>query len=192
MLTRLANMIKLGFIAAAGFDRDRLPSQLVGYHGKSGAAVPIYPYGFHAVADEGNYALIISLGANGEERICIPTSMLSRPLGDSGDVFLYHPKTGTNIKLDASGNVLVTAVGEVNVTSPTLVKITSPEVEIVGNLDVSGSVGIGVDLDVIGDATVTGATTLGTTVTSNGVNISDDHQHTYTVSGTPNETSGAH
>lgn len=192
MLSSLANMLKMGFIAACGGDRDRLPSQLVGYHGKQGNAVPLYPYGYHAVADEGSYALVISLGANGEERICIPTSMLKRPSGDPGDVFIYHPNTGTSIKLDVSGNVVVTAVGEVQVNSPTLVKITAPDVEIVGNLDVSGDVGIGGDLLVDLTATVVGATILGTTVTSNGVNISDDHTHTYVISGTPNETSGAH
>lgn len=191
MLSRIANMIKMGFVAAAGDDRGKLPSQSVSYHGKQGNAIPIHPYGFHSIADEGSYALIISLGANGEERICIPTSMLKRPMGDPGDVFIYHPNTGTQIKLDVDGNVVVTAVGEVQVNSPTLVKITSPQVEIIGSLDVTGDVGIGGDLLVDVDATVVGVTTLGTAVTSNGVNISDDHYHIYTVSGSPNNTSGA-
>lgn len=197
MLDRLKNLLRIGVVSSAGDDSKTLPTQLLDYHGKEGDGITWFPYGMHAVADEGSYALIISLNGNGEERICIPTSMLKRPKGEPGEVFVYHPLTGTQIKLNAAGDVEITAVGNVGVTSPTLVRITSPETEIVGNLDVSGNVGIGGDtemtgdLDVLTNATVIGTTTLGTAVTSNGVNISDDHYHIYTVSGSPNNTSGA-
>lgn len=180
MLQKLRNLLRLGVVSSSGDDRKTLPSQLVDYHGKEGDAVPWYPYGLHGVAEEGSYVLIIGLNGNSEERICIPTSMLKRPMGDPGEVFLFHPPTGTQIKLDASGNVVVTAVGEVQVNSPTLVKITAPDVEIVGNLDVSGDVGIGGDTQMTGDLEVIGATTLGTTVTSNAKDISDSHQHNTT------------
>jgi len=194
MLNKLRNLLRLGVISSPGDDSKQLPSQLVDYHGKEGDAVPWYPYGMHAIAEEGAYALVISVDANGEERICIPTSMLSRPKGVAGEVFIFHPLTGTQIKLSANGDVTVNAIGSAYVVSPTLVRITSPETEIVGNLDVSGSVGIGGDtlmtgsLNVLTNHTVVGNTILGASVTANGDFIGQDHEHL--INGTGNYSDG--
>ena len=188
LIDTIKKIIRLGRVTSSGADDESLPKQQYGYHGKLGNAIPIYPYGFHAIADGESYALIMILNGNNNERVSIPTSMLKRPKGNPGEVFLYHPNSGTEIKLDNDGNVIVNSTGNVQVNSPDLVRITSPVVEIVGDLDVSGNVGIGGDtlvegsVDVNTDLTVVGATTLSTNVTSNSKDISESHQHN-TVSG---------
>ncbi len=170
--------MKIGVVATPGNDSKQLPSNGVSYHGKEGDAVPWYPYGLHAVAEEQSYVLIISVNGNSEERICIPTSMLKRPALVPGEVALFHPPTGTLIKLDNAGNVQIEAKGEVQVTSPTLVKITTPLVEIEGDLDVSGNVGIGIDLLVTGETTLTDDVTIvSEEVTSGGIYIGSRHEH---------------
>lgn len=196
MINKLKNLIRFGRVSQAGPDTGAVPSQQYDYHGKVGNGVPIYPYGYHAVADEDSYALVLIINGNNEERVTIPTSMMKRMTGAPGEVFVYHPNTGTMIKLDNAGNVVVDAKGEVDVTSPTLVRMVAPLVEIDGNLEVVGNVEVTGTTLLDGAVTaaaalsVVGATTLGTTVTSNGKNISDDHTHHYLYPGGESDTAG--
>jgi phage gp45-like len=176
--------MKIGIVASPLDDSDQLPSQLVSYQGKEGRAVPFYPYGLHGVAEDESYVLVITVNGNSEERICIPTSMLKRPKLEVGEVSLYHPPTGAKITLKTNGDVNIDAVGDVNVNSPGLMRIVAPDVEIEGNLDVSGNVGIGGDSELTGNLTVLGETQLSDEVMSGSIYIGSRHKHQVTGTGT--------
>lgn len=159
MLNKIKSILKLAMISFAGDDSKQVPVQQVTYNGKPCQSIALYPYGFHAIADESSFCVIGILSGNSEERVHIPTSMLKRPSGSPGEVFVYHPNTGNKIHFKNDGTVLVEATSDVTVKTATKVVIDAPDVEITGNLDVTGDVGIG------GEALVTGAVELASTLT---------------------------
>lgn len=190
MWNKLKSILKLGIVSNSGGDNKQVPSQQVSYNGKPCDSVALYPYGFHAVADENSFCIIGILSGNSEERVHIPTSMIKRPKGAPGDVFVYHPNTGNLIHFKADGTVLVQATSDVTVKTVTKVVIDAPDVEITGNLDVTGDVGVGgetsltgpVDmastLGVVGDVTFTSEE-----VTSGGEYIGARHEHQHIGTG---------
>jgi len=122
-----------------------------------------FPYGYHAVAPDETYCIILSPNANAEERVHMPMSMLERPSGGApGDVFVFHPLTGSSIKFDAEGNITINAVAKVTVVSPTKIEETAPEIELTGNTLVTGT------LDVTGIATVDTDIVIGGAIDHNG------------------------
>lgn len=180
-LERIKSLLKIGLITNTGDDTKNVPSQQASYHGKTGNGVAWYPYGYHAVATNDSYALVISVNGNNEERILIPTSMTERPSGEAGEVFVFHPGSGTKIKLDNSGNVEIDAIGEVSITAPDLIRMTAADVEIEGNLDVSGTLGVGLTTLLVGQVDVTGVLNAnGLLNDQNGIELS---AHTHTEQG---------
>jgi phage baseplate assembly protein gpV len=61
---------------------------------------------------------------NSEERMHLSTSMLVRPTLVSGEVCMFHPDTGSIVRMDSNGNITMTA----------------PEITINGNLTVTGTI----------------------------------------------------
>ena len=151
MINKIKRLIRLARITIEGDDQGITPLQQISYLGKSGNGTPWYAYGFHAIAKEDSYTLALAVNGNPEERVHIPTSMINRPKGEPGDVFVFHPETGAKIKFNSSGDIEITSVGKVSVVSPTLVEVTAPAIEHNGNVVNDGT------LDVTGDTTLDGA-----------------------------------
>lgn len=183
MLDKLKGLLKLAIISFAGDDSKQVPEQQVSYNGKPCQSIAWYPYGFHAIADEDCFCVIGTIGANSEERVHLVTSMLKRPRGEKGEVFVYHPNTGNKIHFKNDGTVVLEATSDVTVITPTKVVLDAPDVEITGNLDVTGDVGVGGDVGVTGAVdlastlTVLGNTTLTEEVVSGTEYIGGRHEH---------------
>ena len=134
------------------------PIQNVSYLGKTAPAYVLFPYGMHAHIPTGFLGLKFAINGNAESRVLIPCSPKERPQLAAGEVAFFHPLIpGMIITLQNDGTL--------SIESPTLVKVDAPEAEFTGNVTILGN------LDVQGSTTMTGS------VTSNGVNISDTHQH---------------
>lgn len=158
MISRFKNLIRWAKITIAGDDTGQFPVQQVTYLGKVGDCLMIFPYGFHANLTDDSLVAMFAMHGQEENRAGIGYTPQTRPQLAEGEVAVYHPSTGTMIKLQASGDILIDA----------------PNVRFTGNVDIDGN------LNVDGD------TTLGANVTSNSVNISDTHVHSGVQSGPSN------
>jgi phage gp45-like len=128
--------------------------QQVSYRGRTANAMMWFAYGHHANLPVDVLAQLVATSGRPESRIAFPGSPLERPTGgDPGDVFWFHPQTGSRFHFKANGEVEATC-GKLTIT---------------------------------GDLTVTGASALGSTVTSGGTDISDTHTH----EGSPTAPTGA-
>lgn len=158
MISRLKNLLRWGKITKAGDDTGQFPVQQVTYLGKVGDCLMVFPYGYHANLTTDSLVALFAMHGQEENRAGIGYTPQTRPELAEGEVAVYHPNTGTMIKLQASGDILIDA----------------PNVRFTGNVDIDG------------DLTVTGATALSDTVTSNGKDISDTHTHSGVQSGGSN------
>lgn len=75
---------------------------------------------------------------------------------------------------------MINASNTINITAPTTINIDTPLATFTGDIQVDGSINVDVDLD------VAGSTGLGSTVTSNGKDISDTHKHSGVTTGGSN------
>ncbi len=167
-------MIYLSKIVDAGKDFTNGFFQKVFYRGKTANALIVYPFGYHANAN--NDSIVLTFGVNGqaENRAGIPWDLKNRPVLKQGEIALYQPAANitTIIKFDESGNILMDTNADLiancknaTITATTKITGTAPDIEWVGNTKITG------------DFEVTGDTTLGSNVTSNGKDISDTHGH---------------
>lgn len=129
---------------------------------RGGNAVAWFPYGFHAAPEADNLALQFALEGNASNRVDLVGSPDRRPEIEASEVVVYHPASGSKILFKANGDVLVDAP----------LSTFTGDVVIEKTLTVEGDTDLNADLDVVG------ASTLSSTVTSGGVNISDTHVHT--------------
>lgn len=158
----LRNLIRWARIIKAGSDTEQFAVQQMEYLGKIADGVIVFPYGVHANLPPDTLALMMSVQGNPDNRAAIGWTPKKRPLLKSGEVAFYHPLLpDLIIHLKEDGKMLV--------KSGVQIDVVAPEVVITGNL------------------TVTGTTTLGATVTSNGKDISDTHTHV----GSPTAPDGA-
>ena len=130
MIEKLKQLIRLGMITNHGNDSGIIPRQQITYHGKKGNSTAWHDYGFHSLPINNSVVLILAPNGNSEERVHIASSMGDRPKGNPGEVFVFHPSTGAQIKMSADGSIEITSAKEVN--------ITVPETNITGNLNVTG------------------------------------------------------
>jgi phage gp45-like len=158
LISRLKNLLRWAKITKAGDDTRQFPVQQVTYLGKVGDCLMIFPYGFHANLTDDSIVAMFAMYGQEANRAGIGYTPQTRPQLAEGEVAVYHPRTGTMVKLQASGDVLIDA----------------PNVAFTGNVTIEG------------DLTVTGNTALGATVTSNGANISDTHVHSGVQTGGSN------
>jgi phage baseplate assembly protein gpV len=158
LISRLKNLLRWAKITGPGDTAGQFPVQPVTYLGKDADCLMLFPYGFYAVLTTDALVAMLAMHGQEENRAGLGYTPQTRPSLAEGEVAVYHPTTGTMIKLQADGDVLVSA----------------PNVRFTGNVDIDG------------DLNVDGATTLSASVTSNGVNISDTHVHSGVQSGGSN------
>lgn len=171
---------------AAPAEAQQFAVQQVTYSGKVGDAILVMPYGVHANLPVDSLALMFAVNGEPDNRAIIGFDPKQRPELVEGEVAFYHPPTGSFIKWTEAGDLDI-QVGEesggnvtincatATITASSSVTIDTPTTTLTGAVQVDG------------DLTVTGATALGATVTSSGVDISNTHTHT----GSPTAPTGA-
>ncbi len=149
-------------LARLGGSGGQTPTQQVTYMGKVANVVPWMPYGLGASVPPDELAVALSILGNSDSSVALPSSIGQDPTLALGETAFYHPATGSKVHMRADGSIDMLA-GAVTIT-----------------LTAAGGVTItpgSSPVTIAGDLTVTGATTLGAVVTSNGKDISDTHTH---------------
>lgn len=184
----IKNIVRWATITKAGSDNEQFDTQQMSYFGKVADGLIVFPYGLHGNVPPDAFALMFSVGADPEKRAAIAWTPKDRPVLAEGEVAFYHPPTEAFMIWRANGDLDIETgdkgganininCKQANITASESVKFDTPEATFTGNvtidldLNVKGNVSIDQDLE------VTGATTLGSTVTSNGKDISDTHTH---------------
>jgi len=153
------NVVRWSKITKSSPDDQQSPSQQMEYLGKVGDGIIVFPYGMHANVPADILALMFAIEGHPDNRAAIPFNTTKRPKLAAGEVAFFHPLLPDMIiKLQANGKMLI--------KSGVSVDVDAPEATFSGNATI------------VGNLEVTGTTTLGTTVTSNGVNIGETHVHT--------------
>lgn len=151
----------LARVAGTGTGR-RVPVQQIAHLGKASQSIPWFPYGFDANVPVNELALLLNV-LGSDSKAHLPGSPGQAPETSLGEVVMYHPASGAKVHFLQDGSILVEAGAASVVVNPS------------GGIDlVPGSSPVTVD----GDLVVTGSTTLSSTVTSGGKDISDTHTHT--------------
>lgn len=141
----------------------------------------VFPYGLYC--DLPNNALVKKIC----EKSAVPFT-IDRPDDlQTGEPSYFHPLTNTRIVCrnngdleittddgNSTGNVIINCL-EAQINASTSVTIDTPQTNITGNVQIDGNLN------------VDGATSLSSTVTSNGKDISDTHTH----AGSPTAPAGA-
>ena len=107
MTDKLKNLIRLARITASGSDDEQFPSQQLEYLGKIANGIMVFPYGMHANVTPDVLALMFAAQGHPENRFVIPFNTRNRPKLAEGEVALFHPPTGSFIKWDEDGNLLI-------------------------------------------------------------------------------------
>lgn len=148
-------VIRWASVESVATDSGPYPVQQVRYLGRSGKSAAWYPFGFHASAEPGSLALLLAVSGVTDARVHLPGSSPKRPELESGEVAVYHPKTGTKIVFKNDGTLEVTGkkdlrveiAGDASVTATGDVTVTSPTVTVEGDAVVTGSAQVVGDLD---------------------------------------------
>lgn len=168
LLNSIQNLIKKAQITGGADNESHFAKQQIVYHNQVTDCAMLFPFGMYANASSSDSLVtVFVIGDNEEDKIGIPYAPLKRPRDlEQGEVALYHPETETFIKFRNSGNLEIESGGG-----------GEGIITIKGAVTIDGAVTIagGATID---DLTVTGTSTLGSTVTSGGVDISNTHTHT--------------
>ncbi len=179
LVNKIRSMIHWGSTTRANDDSGDFPIQQIGYMGKISEAVMWFPAGFHSNVDSNELALILSVQGNSEAKIGLPGTPAKRPKIATGEVVVYHPKSGSKIYFKDNGSIVVTSSTGVTIDTPTT--LVTGDMTVEGQLDATGGVvvtgGSGAAMN------VTGETHLGSIVRSGTKNIGDTHTHDENGSG---------
>ena len=165
--------------------------------GREGDAVNWFPYGWHANPPNTSLAVLMSMQSRGEGRVAFPGSPLERPYPWAvGECGVYHPETGTKVHCRADGSldvestsdaVNITASGDVVVNgSDCVVNAANVDINANANVTIDGGSSVQIAATVIsltGIVTVNGTficdgdAFFTTNISSNSVNIGDQHKH---------------
>ena len=126
LLSKLKNLIRWARVSRAGVGSGQFPVQQVEYLGKTGDTVVVYPFGFHANAEVDNLVFMSDVHGQAENRAAVVTSG-SRPDLAAGEVAVYHPGSGSIIKMKADGDI----------------EMAAPNVNIIGDVAISGDLTVG-------------------------------------------------
>jgi len=179
ILTKIKNIVRWARVTRPATGIAPFHVQQVEYLGKVADCLMIFPYGTHANVAKDSLVAMLSVGADASNRAGIGWDAASRPELQEGEVAVYHPASGTLIKLNSSGGVNVTASGEVTIDAPK-VTVTADDIEYNATNYTINTTNFALNCTGVSFAT----TTFGITgeVTANGKNIDDTHTH---KAGTP-------
>ncbi len=183
-MSEIKNQIKWVVVTKDGEDDPtNFHIQQIEYLGKNADTLMIEPYGLHGNVPPGAFGAMFSIQGNPDNRGVIAWTPKERRHLESGEVSFYHPPTDAFITWKANGDLDIETGN--NGTAQINIKAGDINIES-GNITIEGG-----DIDITaddvlitsplttidGDLTVTGSTTLGSTVTSDGTDISDSHTH---------------
>lgn len=135
ILERLKRVVYWARTTKTADDSRSRRVQQVTYH-KTGNAMPVYPYGFHAVAPEDQLGLAFAVGANADNRAIIVTSENRPDVTDSDGgtvgVAMYHPVTGARVVMRSNGRIEITAPDRVTINAPR-VRVVSDRVDVLSD-----------------------------------------------------------
>lgn len=151
----IKNLLRWARITKAGSDDKQFAVQQMEYMGKVADGLIVFPYGIHGNVPADSLALMFAVNGSSDNRAAIAWTPKDRPKLADGEVAFYHPPTDAFIIWRASGELDI----ETGSAGTKDINIKTSKVKITGDLEVTGS------------------TTLGATVTSNGKDISDTHTH---------------
>ena len=123
MISRLKNLLRWAKVTMAGDDTGQFPVQQVTYLGKVGDCLMVFPYGLHANLTDDSLVVMFAMHGQEENRAGIGYTPQTRPQLAEGEVALYHPNTGSMVKMQASGDILIDA----------------PNVRFTGNVEIEGA-----------------------------------------------------
>ncbi len=125
--------------------------QQIGYRGKTGSALMIFPYGTHASPKEGSFAQIFCNNGDPGSRTAIAWDMNNRPELADGDVAVYLPKTNTLIQLNAADE-------SINITTDSTVDVNANDINMNATNDINMTAGNDINIEA---NTSSGVVTLG-------------------------------
>ena len=183
----MRNMTRRAIITLGGSDDKDFPIQQVDYLGKAVDCEMISPYGHHANLPINKQVLLTMWAVQGQEdyRVGMGYTPKLRPKDlPVGEVVFYHPLTKSRIQFKNNGDIEIDATGDNGSVVLTVNKDLSITVLGDTNINISGTATVTCpttnwtgDINLTGNLDVSGSTTLGATVTSNGKDISDTHTH---------------
>lgn len=202
MKNLIKNIVRWATITKAGSDDQQFATQQMGYLGKVADGIIIFPYGIHGNVPPGALALMFAVQGNPDNRAAIAWTPKDRPKLAEGEVAFYHPPTdafmiwrangdldietgnkgGANININCK-TANITASEDINATCTTATVTASDSIDLIASTIIEFTAPL---TKVNGAFEVTGGTTLSSTVTSNGKDISDTHTH----DGSPTAPSG--
>lgn len=142
MISRLKNLIRWAKIGKSGTDDKQFPVQQVTYLGKTGNAMMVFPFGYHANLTPDALGLLFSIAGNEENRAFIGATPQNRPQLAAGEVVVYHPDSGSQVLFKASGDIEVTTATNVKVTAGQSVTIDSPQATFTGDVQIDGALNV--------------------------------------------------
>lgn len=194
-MINLGDLIKRAVVSLVGTDDKQFRIQQAKSFGDAYDVEIIFPYGVTAnlplgafltqFSVDGDEGFRVAIGddpgnriknlAAGEVAFFHPPSKSKIHFKANGDIDIETPDTADNgdLNLTIKGNVNITCVNA-NITATTKLTVDSPEAQFTGNVDIDG------------DLNVDGSTSLSSTVTSSGTDISNTHKHSGVQSGGSN------
>ena len=175
-MSMVKNSLRWARITAPGADDKQFAIQQMEYLGKTADGLIVFPYGLHGNVPADALALMFSIQGNPDNRAAIAWTPNDRPKLAAGEVAFYHPPTDAFIIWRSSGDLdIETGTGgsgnvnikckQANVTASESMKFDTPDATFTGDVQIDGNL------------TVIGTSALGSTVTSNGVDIGENHTH---------------
>jgi len=162
LLNKIINIVKFGYVSRSSSDSGDYPVTQITYLGKTVPVEIISPYGLYSNLAEGTKAVVFNIGSNEENQVAIGFSQNDRFKNlKSGEVVVGNPKTGSYIKFNSDGSVLMQCNGDFDIITNNNVNIKAAQV----NLGDSGA-----KIARLGDEVTVGGDT--GTITSAGNNTS--------------------
>jgi phage gp45-like len=114
MMEKLKRMLGWASITKSSDNSGNYPIQQVTYMGKIADAVALMPYGIHSNIPADTLAVIASINAQSENRVIMGVAPPNRPTLEPGEVALYHPDSGSMVRMKSDGSISV--IGDLTVT----------------------------------------------------------------------------
>lgn len=174
--------IQLAAVTLSGKDDGPFPSCQVTAYDVAADVIVLWPYGMHGGPPVNSYAISFAFNGEQENRAVMVYRPDLRPKNKKpGEVEFGNFVHGSTIFFDDDKNIVVNCENDqiVTIKGASIINVTGD-----ADITVGGEVNLTTSkLTVDGDLEVTGDTTLGATVTSNGKDISDTHIHSGVTTG---------